>query len=189
MTGLIFYLVMISILLLMLVFSLKMFIITSRAKKIGKQTKQKRINELNSLYEVNFFHEIGLTLPERTHCQLYLCDDRIVIEGNGITFNLANSKIIDISLKTDREIEKAYVSSSGGAVGGALLFGPVGALIGGRVKEKKNTKIITYLIITYEKDDSPDYIAFDVGINSMRAIKFIDCFKKNNPVKQAEVNL
>lgn len=39
-------------------------------------------------------------------------------------------------IKTDKEIQQQYVSSVGGAVGGAVLFGPLGAITGGRAKKK-----------------------------------------------------
>lgn len=189
MSELIPYFIIIAILLFVAIFSFRMAIITNRVKKQGKQLQQNKINELNSQLDGNFSHAVGLSLPENTNCHVYLCDDRVVIEGNGITFNLLRNKITDISMKTDKEIQKAYVSSAGGAVGGALLFGPLGALIGGRVKEKKNVKTTTYLIFTYEKEGHPDYIAFDVGLNAMKAIKFINYFRKNNYGSKKEVTL
>lgn len=184
MLGIMPYIITIVILLCFAIFCFRMAIVTSKIKKQGKQTRQNKIRELNSKLDGEFFHTIGLSLPEKTYCHVYLCNDKVVIEGNGIAFNLLNDKIIDVSLKTNREIEKVYVSSAGGAVGGALLFGPLGAFVGGRVKEKRNTKTTTYLIFTYDKDGNPDYIAFNVGLNSIKAIKFVDNFRNNNGIKK-----
>lgn len=189
MLELIPYFIIIVVLLFLVIFCLRMATITSRIKKQGKQLRQNKINELNSQLDGEFFHTVGLSLPEKAKCHVYLCNDKIVIEGNGITFNLSRNKITDISLKTDKEISKAYVSSSGGAVGGALLFGPLGALIGGRVKEKKDITTTTYLIFTYDKEGHPEYIAFDVGVNAIKAIKFTEYFIKNNYGSKREVIL
>ncbi|MEH2944892.1 hypothetical protein VSQ32_19130 [Lachnospiraceae bacterium KK002] len=53
-----------------------------------------------------------------------------------MNFELEKSKITDMCIKTDKEIQQQYVSSVGGAVGGAVLFGPLGAITGGRAKKK-----------------------------------------------------
>jgi hypothetical protein len=73
---------------------------------------------------------------------------------------------------TDKEIQKHIVSSTGGAVAGGLLFGPVGAMIGGRAKTRTSNNIRTYLIFSYEKDNSVSYIAFEATNSPFRASKF-----------------
>ena len=103
----------------------------------------------------------------------------IEIVANGQQFNLAKDKIIDITIKTDTEIQKQVVSSAGGAIGGAMLFGAVGALIGGRPKTKTTRKISNYLILTYQKDATSDYIGFDVSKQKGSAQQFVREFNQS----------
>ena len=84
-------------------------------------------------------------------------------------FNLDRERVRDVCLKTDIDIQKQYVSSSGGAIAGGLLFGPVGALIGGRTKQKKIKNVSTYLIITYTNDDEIKYVGFDATNSTLQA--------------------
>ncbi|MFA9376226.1 MAG: hypothetical protein ACERKZ_05655 [Lachnotalea sp.] len=130
--------------------------------KLRKDIEEK-IKSLSPKIFISVGLTAGLPLPEATLCQVYYCDDRIEIDGNGINFILPFDKIQDISIKTNLEITKNYVSSAGGAVAGAVLFGAVGAVIGGRVKTKTDKNITSYLIITYMDDTNEvKYIGFDV---------------------------
>ena len=90
------------------------------------------------------------------------------------------NKILDVNIKSEKEIQTNYTSSIGGAVGGAILFGPLGAMIGGRRKKKVDKICHSYLILTYknEKENKIDYISFDVT-NNFNAYKFVDYFSKN----------
>lgn len=65
-----------------------------------------------------------------------MADDRYIFTSGTMNFELEKSKITDMCIKTDKEIQQQYVSSVGGAVGGAVLFGPLGAITGGRAKKK-----------------------------------------------------
>lgn len=179
--------IIIVVLLLFLVFCIRMIISTSKAKKQGKQAHNE-LQQLSSKKQAvaygKFKHTAGLPLAENTFCELFYCPDHVEISGNGTQFNLTLDKITDISLTSSVDIHKHYVSSAAGAVGGALLFGPIGALIGGRVKEKKIRDVRTYLIFTYAKDGAPDYIAFDVS-GSLQSKKFVEEFKKRPQIFQS----
>ncbi|PXV85088.1 hypothetical protein C8E03_11912 [Lachnotalea glycerini] len=130
--------------------------------KLRKDIEEK-IKNLSPKSFISVGLTAGLPLPETTTCQLYYCDDRIEIDGNNVNFVLPFNKIQDISIKTSVEIAKNYVSSAGGAVAGAVLFGAVGALIGGRVKTKTEKNLTSYLIFTYIDDNNEvKYIGFDV---------------------------
>ncbi|TGE37640.1 hypothetical protein E4K67_12965 [Desulfosporosinus fructosivorans] len=121
-------------------------------------------------------HQVGLPLSEGAEVKIErdYNEDTLTITGGGNTFRLAFSKITDATIKTDVEIEKFYVSSVGGAIGGAALFGPLGAMIGGRVREKKSTTTMHYLIITYLKDGEVSYVGFDVSGNVTSAWNLIN---------------
>ena len=85
-----------------------------------------------------------------------------------------------MNLSTSTEIESAYISSVGGAVAGAALFGPLGALVGGRTKEKKVKKVEHYMIFTYLKDGRIDYISVKVQENHVtKAAKLVDQYRSH----------
>ena len=92
--------------------------------------------------------------------------------------------------KSETEIQQQYVSSVGGAVGGAVLFGPLGAMIGGRAKKKTDTTTTYYMIITYKNaENNIAYIGFDISNCILPAHKLIDAFEKNNTKGSAHIEL
>lgn len=133
-------------------------------------------------------HVNGLPIAENILCVIYSRPTKYEITANGATFNLEKNKVTDVCLKTDVEIQKQYVSSIGGAVGGAVLFGPLGAMIGGRAKKKKTKQTHTYLIFTYESDGEIKYIGFDVT-NNFNASKLVNEFRKTSFNNKVEINL
>lgn len=135
-----------------------------------------------------FPHTVGLPIAEGSICTVTAFDNRIVIEGSGNKFNLDKRRLLDVTIKTDLEIQKAYVSSAGGAIGGALLFGPLGALVGGRAKKKETKKLSNYLIFTYDKDGATQYISFD-STGNFSANKFVKDFNSINTRFVKEVEL
>lgn len=154
------------------------------AYHIDKRNKDKKIiNEKKKTKDASLFLKLplfqGLPMPENTLCDILSCPTYYEFNLNNTTFKLDKNKIQDISLKTDTEIQKYYTSSIGGAVGGAVLFGPLGAMIGGRTKKKTDTTVKTYLIFTYLKDNEVQYISFN-ATNSLFAHKFVNEFKKNS---------
>lgn len=134
-------------------------------------------------------HTAGLPIAEGVKCQVLCFNNRIEVRFNSMKFNLDKPKIVDICLKSDIEIQKQYVSSAGGAVGGALLFGAVGALIGGRAKQKQIRNESTYLIITYKNEDEIKYIGFDVTGLKSSANRFVYIFKNSNANRSETIDL
>ncbi|GEM_PF-5943980 len=138
------------------------------AKKAQKQYCQsqgiayepKRKAELKPTLEDNYDRIVynaelvrGLPLGGGTDCKLAYGYDSLVVEGAGCTFSLAYKKIVDLKVKTDKKTESQYVSSAGGAVAGAMLFGVIGAMIGGRVKRHNYVQGNTFFIVTYKNDE------------------------------------
>lgn len=109
-------------------------------------------------------------------CKLTCFRSRIIMQANGQEFNLQTDKLIDVSIMTNTEIQKQYVSSAGGAVAGAMLLGPIGAILGGSASKrsiKTNTK---YLIFTYLADVQKKYILFDVTKKTPQAKRLVKQF-------------
>lgn len=128
-------------------------------------------------------HAMGLPIAEKTECLVYSYPACIKIVAPGTEFVVKKEKTTDISITTDEDIQKQYISSVGGAVGGAVLFGPLGAMIGGRSKEKKVTTVTNYFIITYLKEEGLKYICFTYSFNEYQNAKNIIADFTNGSVK------
>lgn len=133
---------------------------TKEQKAEMKQTREEQ-KEFESSH-ITLKHMTGLPIAEGADCSCGLEKETFICSGEGTTFNLNYNKITSISIKTDVEIQQQYVSSIGGAVGGAVLFGPLGAMVGGRAKKKKNVEKTYFLILTYLKEGDVDYISFEI---------------------------
>lgn len=179
--------IILALLFLFVIFCFYMAVQTSKNKNQRLKEQGNNVLDKNASLYTALTHKTGLPIPENTHCKIYSCPGKYVIEANGQTFNLNKEKVTGLNMKADVETHNSYVSSAGGAVGGAMLFGPAGALIGGRTKQKTDKTLHTYLIFTYQKDNSVDYIAFNTTFNKT-SLLFIDEFNANhkginNPVE------
>lgn len=153
--------------------------------------KEKAKTQNDRLSTIAVKHFTGLPLAEGLGCVVHMDSDGFSFISGGSTFNLQNNRITDICIKTDVDIRKQYVSSVGGAVGGAVLFGPIGAMIGGRAKEKKITEITKYLIFTYLKEEGISYICFEISgtPDLMIANRCINVFRQRPHAQGANVTL
>ncbi len=128
-------------------------------------------------------HMAGLPIAEGAECFVYLCSSKIIFFRNETEYSLLFDKVTDVLVKTDSEIHQAYVSSIGGAVGGAVLFGPLGAMIGGRAKKKESKTFKYYLIFEYDKDEGVDFISFEIQ-NQISANSFVKAFSQKEKIKK-----
>jgi len=142
------------------------------AKQAAKQAEleakraEQELRLARELASLSGEHAVGLPLAQGTTCVLHFGDEFVTASGGGNEFKLAYAKITDMSVHSDVEIQKSYVSSVGGAIGGAMLFGTLGAMVGGRAKEKQSKVIEYYFIITYLKDDGVGHLSFRVENNA-----------------------
>ena len=124
-------------------------------------------------------HISGLPLIQGVNCSLTFEEDNITIkthEKNSTQFRLAYDKIVNLQAQSSTSLDSALVSSAGGAVGGAMLFGAPGAIIGGRVKQKDIRTVKYFFVVTYKKDDALEYINFIIYEYS-RANKLIEKYR------------
>lgn len=180
--------VVIGILICFLMFCVRMIASTRKTQAEGKRIRQ-QLKDSGLIITAYGEHMAGLPVVEGMFCMIHEFADRFCFSANGVEFNLDKAKIMDISIKTDKEITQQYVSSVGGAVAGAVLFGPLGAIVGGRAKKKKNTIVSQYLIFTYSKDGNVDYISFDVTKHFIEANKIWRRFLIETSGNKASVNL
>ena len=143
-----------------------------------KKSKNTSDQVVDCNIQLDLNHVNGLPVAENVPCKLSYSSSGILVATSGINFELSEKKINDITVQTDMEISKQYVSSIGGSVGGALLFGPVGAVIGGRAKQKKSKNVTNYLIITYTDNNEIKYLGFEINKNlKYKADKIVTDFK------------
>lgn len=133
-------------------------------------------------------HMAGLPIAAGVMCGFTFNPDGIEISGSGNSFRLGFDKTTDMQIKTDVDIQKSYVSSVGGAVGGAVLFGPLGAMVGGRAKEKTTKTIEYYFIVTYLKENTVEYVSFKIS-DSLRLSKVLTEYKAFISKSRAVVDL
>ena len=144
----------------------------------GKKKEKKDLTGL-SIYTA-FHHISGLPIVEDTLCEVFSFPDRIDFKAGTTEITLSKNKITDISIKTDTEIQNQAVSSVGGAVG---------AIIGGRAKDKKVKTVTNYLIITYSNDGDVKFIVFDTKNNSQSADKLVKEFQKSGSSSGVKIEL
>lgn len=76
--------------------------------------------------------------------------------------------------------KKIIQQSAPGMVIGAVTFGVIGAMIGGRVKTKEKRVVNHFLIVNYQTDELKTII-IDVTKDWHNAAQLVDYFRKLNP--------
>ena len=149
--------------------------------------KSKKIEDIKKNKNASLFltllHYNGLHIAQNVKSQVFSKSNEYEFCANNMSFNLDKQKVTDVTMTNNIEIQKSYSSSVGGAIGGAVLFGPLGAMIGGRSKEKTSNIVTSYLIFTYLDNNEIKYIAFDCT-NSTKAIRFVTEFQLSNKTKE-----
>ena len=162
-----------------IIFAILTYVLFKPSEKAKQRKIEKRDKRKARLKTCIMKHVNGLPIAEGINCKITMEADRFIFSSGSMNFELEKLKITDMCIKTDVEIQQQYVSSVGGAVGGAILSGAVGAMIGGRAKKKVvNRKMHHYLIITYQSDEIK-YIGFDINYAMRSAKSYIEDFKNN----------
>ena len=138
----------------------------------GKKNKNQKVS-LGNLVE-------GLPIPQNTDLTIKLTPSELSMVGNGQEFEINFSKLMMIDIKSDVEMEKIIQQSAPGMVIGAVTFGVIGAMIGGRVKTKEKRVVNHFLIINYQTDELKT-IVIDVTKDWYNAAQLVDYFRKLNP--------
>lgn len=148
-----------------------------KAKKCSEEEYDKRLIK----FEVR--HERGLPLAQGSVCYITFHSNEIEVIGLRNTYHLDLSNVKDLAIKTEREIREAYVSSAGDAISGAMRFGALGAMIGGRPKKVVSTTVDYYLVIAYQTDDYKiSQITFEVlNTGILRKVELVRTRLAENP--------
>lgn len=154
-----------------------------KAKKVKKIKQDK-----NASLFIILLHYSGLPVAQNIYTKIFSKPNEYEFCANNMTFKLLKEKVTDVAITNDVEIQKSNVSSIGGAIGGAVLFGPLGSMIGGRSKEKTSNIVTSYLVFTYLDHDEIKYISFNCT-NAFKAMKFVKEFKQNNQKINSDIDL
>lgn len=138
----------------------------------GKKNKNQKVS-LGNLVE-------GLPIPQNTDLTIKLTPSELSMVGNGQEFEVNFLKLMMIDVKFDVEMEKIIQQSAPGMVIGAVTFGVIGAMIGGRVKTKEKRVVNHFLIVNYQTDELKT-IVIDVTKDWHNAAQLVDYFRKLNP--------
>ncbi len=139
-----------------------------------KKTAQRKLEHSEGYKSTwhGFVHLSGLPLPQKTECEIWECDEKIIIR-HGASFSLNYSQIIDIECISSTEVQKHYVDKTSGAVAGGMLFGVLGAIMFGGTKTIVDTETTYFLTITYSSNGEIKYLIFDVTSKCQNAKNFI----------------
>ena len=175
-------------------FCIMMLVLLHRATKKAEEERERIAKGIFQPVKGTFSHTAGLPIPPGTECLLSLTESGLAISSFSGNFNISIDKLMTITSKTDTEIQKSkqYVSSAGGAVAGGMMLGAVGAMIGGKPKEKESTVTTykNYMAITYKKEDSIDYLLFELSGTPMQVHPFSANFgilTRNRPSETIEL--
>lgn len=138
----------------------------------GKKVKNEMVT-LGNLVE-------GVPVPQNSDLSIKLTPGVLTITGSGQEFEIDVSKLTLIDLKSDVEMEKIIQQSAPGMIIGAVTFGVIGAMIGGRVKTKEKRTVNHFLLISYLSDELKT-IVIDVTKDWYNAAQLVDYFRKLNP--------
>ncbi len=108
----------------------------------------------------------GLDIPAGARCSLAYWPDHLAVTALGRTYELPLARIAAAEAATVRTVRRQYVSSAGGAVAGGMLFGPIGALLGGAARPRSVRDSSVLLLVAYTAPESGTdmrYLVFQPG--------------------------
>ena len=150
-------------------------------RETALKNKEKMYRKIK--YKLTFVS--GLPLMQGAVCKVVSTSDKIIIDGQGTTFELKKEKISSITIEKNITKQTQAVSSAGGALAGAMAFGVVGAAIGGRTTAKDIKLKKHYIVITYfDSEENLKYIIFDHNNKGAYLVEDFKIFNKGNVVKK-----
>ncbi len=163
---------------LLLIFFLIIFIIvmlcmTGRKRRRSLKKLNRRAREVGAIDGAYLEHVAGLPISEGKVCACFLMPNAIMVEVNQSQYYIGSGQLTEVSVKTDVEVREAYVSSAGGALAGGMMFGALGAAVGGRAKKKTSYNVHKYLMIGYVQNEDER-----VNIACFKYTKDADIFVK-----------
>ena len=134
--------------------------------RIQKEQKKQEKFEAETFDIKKVKHISGLPIHDGAIGDIHYDYNNLVFSYQNTKYSLESNKILGAVYKLEKElIGVSHSSSIGGAIGGALLLGPVGAIIGGRKTTHKDYKNAYVFAVSYSKDDEVKYFVFQTEQN------------------------
>jgi hypothetical protein len=137
-------------------------------------------------YDCRFTGKVSETtgtniVPHGIFLTVTLNSDSITIDNSDMSFTLERSQIKSSGFFTEQDVVSKNKNVVGRSIAGGLMFGEMGAVIGGLsgVGNKNKTIHRKFVFITYQSSDKTDCgIVFEIEDYELRsALKFIEMTK------------
>lgn len=138
-----------------------------REKKAAKKAQKQYENSFIS--NLQYPHLSGLNLPAGTNCMFRYNESSVVFETGSQRFTMSMQQVMDMSVITLSQMKSQMVSDAGKAVAGGMMFGAVGAMVGGSAKIKNFTAETPCLVITYRSNGEIKQVILDVSSDAWSA--------------------
>lgn len=188
--NIIFSSVFIGFLFAVVIFSIKMIIITNKNQAALRERNQNdRKNDI--LRYSSVIHVGGLPAPENITSSVTLSPTELIVICGGNEFSLPIHKIRNVDFQIDIDETQILKSSFVKGAVGAATFGVAGAVIGSAPKTKTKRETKCYAIITYEnsEDEYKTFVLRDELPNARQCAMLVDTLKPriNTQVKKVEL--
>lgn len=160
--------------------------------KKSKQNKQKNThtsNDANAKLEgLSIVYLDGLNIASGTNGYVTLTKKELSYQLAGNQYNIAIDKITYIGINTETDIQNVSKQSGTGMIVGAATFGLIGAMVGGRIKNKEKKIHKYFLVVNYESSEGEiKYIVSEALSTANKAVKLVTECRKLGTMKQGQV--
>lgn len=133
----------------------------------------------------------GLNVPSGTNGYVTLTKKELSYQLAGNQFNISIDKITYIGIDTETDIQNIATQSGTGMIIGAATFGLIGAMVGGRIKNKEKKIHKYFLVVNYESSEGDiKYIVSQVDSTIDKAKNLIlECMKFGSMKHRQEIDL
>lgn len=151
----------------------------------GNNALKKKASDLGAKDLILATYIDGLGIAPKTICEIYLFDDKILIDAKQQRFEIKLEKICAAVVKSERELIEKGKSVVGRALIGTLLVPGLGTIVGGMsgIGTKKKKGALNHFLILNYTDSQGDLAAvtFLNNINLIKMNRFCDEINKSIP--------
>ena len=146
-----------------------------------KSEKKARLQKYSAFYTGIFKHVGGLPLAEGVLVEVFYGREKIIFKKEQQEISLECSRIIDMDTVFGKDVnaQAASGATAGAIIGGGIAGAAIGALLTSSL----------YFVITYNKDEEPQFIFLDTAASGSVANKIAEDFKAINIRETKEIEL